>query len=191
MPDLRLRRTEPDLSSGPDALRHRLAEVVAWCADRADPARPRDCLRSGFLAPRALERGYFDAVAHVAMSRRIALGKDAAAGPSPLAGGRLLAYFPDAELADGAAEAATDGYFDAYGAPPWDTWVAFAADEGHPESSWRNSYGHYLVAWVPPRLVEVASAGIDATAERSLDWLRDTDAALARVLRQHPGWLGG
>jgi hypothetical protein len=59
--------------------------------------------------------------------------------------GRLLVYFPDAELSDGAAEAETAGYFDVWNAPPHDTWVGFYEDESTPDDSFRR----YLVAWVP------------------------------------------
>ena len=40
-----------------------------------------------------------------------------------LSSGRLLLYAPHDNLADGAAEAETDGFFDTENEPPWDTWI--------------------------------------------------------------------
>ena len=63
---------------------------------------------------------------------------------SDLKGGRLLVYFPDADLADGAAEASIGGFFDVNNTPLWDTWVAMFRDAEGDES-----FADYVVAWVP------------------------------------------
>ena len=75
---------------------------------------------------------------------------------SDLKGGRLLVYFPDADLADGAAEASIGGFFDVNNTPLWDTWVAMFRDAEGDES-----FADYVVAWVPAVFVELAATGLD------------------------------
>ena len=91
--------------------------------------------------------------------------------------GRLMVYFPDADLCDGAAELESDGFFDAYNTPPWDTWVAFFQDVGG-----EPSYYRYVIAWVPPQLVELAGRGIEVNPEQCIAWLEDTKCAMRNVL---------
>ncbi|HEX6751622.1 MAG TPA: hypothetical protein VF092_30290 [Longimicrobium sp.] len=79
------------------------------------------------------------------------------------AGGRLLVYFPEAELSDGAAEVATGGFFDVFNCPPWDTWLAFISD-ANPDPS----YSSYLIAYVPPVLLELCAAGIEVNPEQCI-----------------------
>jgi hypothetical protein len=62
--------------------------------------------------------------------------------------GRLLIYYPEETLQDGAAEFASHGFFDLEDAPPWDTWFLYA--------------GGAILSWVPNSLIESAQAGIDA-----------------------------
>ncbi len=111
------------------------------------------------------------------------LGRPAVAQPvsttEDLCARRLLAYFPDAELADGAAEDETAGFFDLFDAPPWDTWVALF-DDGHATSA----HSVYLVAWIPPRFAEVAEKGIEVNMMGSLAWLATTQTAVSMYLRR-------
>ena len=69
-----------------------------------------------------------------------------AAVSSYRAGGRLLIYEPDFNVADGASEYMSKGYFDERDAPPWDTWVCYS--------------DHQLISWVPPSLLGLVQAGI-------------------------------
>jgi hypothetical protein len=71
--------------------------------------------------------------------------------------GRLLIYCPEQNLADGAAEYNSCGFFDSNNSPPWDTWIAF-------------SHGP-LLSWVPALLLEVADKGIEANPEKCIEWL--------------------
>lgn len=71
-------------------------------------------------------------------------------------GGRLLLYVPSENLADGAAEYSSNGFFDVNNVPPWDIWVHFS--------------GITLVSWVPPELVEPAQKGIDVNPEACIRW---------------------
>jgi hypothetical protein len=57
-------------------------------------------------------------------SRRLrASGRRNLSSITDLCGGRLVAYFPDDNLFDGAAEAESQGFFDVDNIPPYDTWV--------------------------------------------------------------------
>lgn len=72
------------------------------------------------------------------------------------AGGRLLLYVPSENLADGAAQYSSNGFFDVNNVPPWDIWVAFSE--------------RTLVSWVPTALVELAQKGIDVNPEGCIRW---------------------
>jgi hypothetical protein len=73
-------------------------------------------------------------------------------------GGRFLLYSPSENLACGAAEASSNGFFDVNNVPPWDIWVDFS--EGT------------LVTWVPPALLDVAQMGISANPEECIRWAK-------------------
>jgi hypothetical protein len=98
-----------------------------------------------------------------------------------IGGGRLLVYFPDDELADGAAETESEGFFDGHNAPPWDTWVAMVEDAG------RSNRNPYLVAWVPKEFTAHAQRGIDVNPEKCICWLDDCDLAIKSLLRRSTG----
>ena len=95
-----------------------------------------------------------------------------------MAGGRLLVYFPNADLCDGAAEAASQGFFDVYNTPPWDTWVAFVTEPAERDIS----YSEYLIAWVPPAFIELAAAGIMVNPEECTQWLDGSGVSFARLV---------
>jgi hypothetical protein len=95
-----------------------------------------------------------------------------------LEGGRLLLYFPDADLCCGAAEAESRGFFDVHNCPPWGTWIGFFADEGVPD----DAYASYLVAWVPGELLGLASRGIEVNPEACIAWLDEAEVSLRFLL---------
>jgi hypothetical protein len=82
-----------------------------------------------------------------------------------LSGGKLLLYSPDDNLSDGAAQCSSKGFFDVNNIPPWDTWICF--------------FERYLVSWVPPRLLPLASAGIDVNPEQCILWTSQIGAPSA------------
>ena len=134
----------------------RLAQTISWCAPRADKNNPATSLRTADLRPRMLEENRFTAVDTVSHARELYGGANVrnAGFPSDLGGGRLLVYFPDGDLACGAAEQQTEGFFDINNVPPWDTWVAYLHDE---ERDINSVETNYLVAWIPPEFVELAN----------------------------------
>ena len=177
----KVRRCDPDLSRSLEPLWERLADTIEWCRRHVDARAPRQCLRRDETRPRTLERDYFTAVSMAAAPRR-----HRTPGPAyrSLKGGRVLVYFPDAELADGAAEVESDGFFDVHNAPPWDTWLAMVEDGGRTE---RNPY---LLAWVPNEFLDHAQRGIDVNPEECILWLEDCDMAIRRILLEGTGQHG-
>ncbi len=94
---------------------------------------------------------------HVVANRAALLRQNSSKNSTAdVAGGRLLLYDPDENLADGAAEYSSNGFFDSNNVPPWDIWVGMA--------------NRTLVSWVPPVLVEAAQIGIDANPENCIRW---------------------
>jgi hypothetical protein len=89
--------------------------------------------------------------------------KQVEAGPGlPLPPGRPLIYHPNAQLSDGAAQAASRGFFDVDNAPPWATWVGYFQDD-------TGDYGPYLLSWVPVAAIPLAQAGIDVNPEQGVE----------------------
>ena len=88
-----------------------------------------------------------------------------------IAPGRLLAYYPDAQLSDGVPGLETMGFFDGENAPPWDTWIALLRHDVASTLTDGNGYEEFLVAWVPNELVELADRGISADTVDSIAWL--------------------
>lgn len=172
----RLLQAEPDCSRDTDEFWQRLAETIAWCQAHVDLGAPDTSLRPASFRPRVLEPNYFSAVRSVGIWR----GHEAKATSNDrtLADGRLLLYFPDAELADGAAEAESRGFFDVNNAPPHATWVGIFRDDAPRD----NSCATYLVAWVPPALIELADRGITVNPEECILWLSSSDVALRALL---------
>ncbi len=98
--------------------------------------------------------------------------------PRALDSGRLLVYFPNDELADGAAQDSSAGFFDTHNCPPWDTWVAMIEER----RELRRYPSPYLLAWVPRELVEHTTWGIDQNPEGCIVWLEDSNLAISEVL---------
>jgi hypothetical protein len=91
---------------------------------------------------------------------------------APLNDGRLLVYFPYANLTDGTAADVSMGFLDGLDAPPWDTWVWFGYDPGRVEPSGGYSDAYYLVAWIPQIFVALVDAGIRVSLY-DIFWLSD------------------
>ena len=162
-----------------DILRIALPEAIAWAkrasmrpsvtlaVDEPDPG-----LRTIRIAPRWFSSDMRETVFSVVDHRWYALGcPDRNRLPGAAKEGRLLYYEPDLNLADGAACAASSGFFDIDNVPPWDTWLCFADDR-------------FLVSWVPSTLVAMAAAGIHVNPECCILWPEDVDTPFSRVLSE-------
>src|SRR6185503_19920357 len=160
----------------------RLAQTILWSAPRTDIPNPATSLRTPELRPHLLEESRVSAVDTVASSREVLGGVEIrkATIPSRLGGGRLLIYFPNNDLACGAAAQETAGFFDMNNVPPWDTWVDYCKDE---QSNIDSFDSEYLIAWVPPEFVGLANEWIAVNPEQCIQWLSDTSVELANALR--------
>jgi len=158
----------------------RLAEAIAWCTSRVRADDPQRSLRSQALTPNMLDRDRTAIVDFVAAGRaRLVSDRPPITGPESLRDGRLVVYFPDANLADGAASESSCGYFDVHNVPPWDTWIALACERDPAVDPTRQ---HYLIAWVPPELRAYAQAGIDVNPEECIAWLDTVELQARREL---------
>jgi len=85
-------------------------------------------------------------------------------------GGKLLLYYPEDSLFDGAAELASGGFFTANNEPPWNTWLFYGViDLGLPGEA-----EGYLLSWVPEEYVRIAQRGIDVNPEGCLEWVNES-----------------
>lgn len=157
------------LTIADDVLYTRLAETIAWTTGvlRRDDFRPS--MRYADLHWRLLHDGRDDAICEVGGARQFAAIEtttELVKTCPELGGGRLMIYFPDRGLCDGAAEQETDGFFDVFNVPPWETWVGYFKDPpGHCGSD-----DSYLLAYVPAALVELADAGMLVNPEECILW---------------------
>ena len=161
----------------------RITQVVTWCVERTadDTFDPK--MRSEKLLPRLFHQGGDDLVCDVGHSIAMYIRRktnEVTEQFPDLRGGKLLLYFPDEDLSDGAAEVESKGFFDVYNAPPWDTWVAYFEEKGGASKIDRN----YLLAYVPQKLVSLANAGIDVNPEECIQWLEKESVQLkCRLLK--------
>lgn len=163
----------------------RLAETIEWCLSRADISEPKDSLRSKALKPEVLfnEDSYLynpakriEGISDLLAKRRKLLGKEVVpvTTNADLKVGKLLAFFPDETLCDGAAEMASYGFFDVDNVPAWDTWVGIFRDYDR----------EYIVSYIPHQFVPLVDEGTDVNPEDCIPWLERSDTKLARKLVQ-------
>lgn len=174
--------------------RRRLSETAAWCGrhdgrlwtPELDPSQtcwvpsyPRD--PTTLLSRTTSERQA--TVNHLANERArllTASGIDVPDEGTPE--GRLLVFYPDVTLSDGASGSESDWFFDVDNVPAWDTWVWVTQD------NWQGadplSYNSCLVCWVPPALVDRAHAGIRVNPEECIRWAVSMSTALTRRLSE-------
>jgi hypothetical protein len=167
----------------------RLTEAIVWCRDEGSTQQPRTSLRM-------CKRDSDDLVSQehqvfsVCLERSSRLRQSGRRDLSPvtdLCGGRLLAYFPNDNLADGWAETVSEGFFDVNNIPPYDTWVWMVrnmrtfeyADHERGEIE-----ANYLVAWVPPAFIPLASRGVEGNPEGCILWLDTLDDEFVHSLRR-------
>ena len=179
--------------------RKRLAETIAWCHGRSvrrlrtPSLKPATLLSqyvdvdsSGLLlwgSPSTREReATVNSLANRRTHRLADIERRLSRPPDDLGHGRLLLFDPDGTLSDGAATPESDGFFDGDNVPAWDTWVWYAGDRNFSQGGW-TMFASYLVAWVPPQLLELADAGIRVNPEECIRWASDVDTALTRRLR--------
>lgn len=160
-----------------DDLEAQIDEASRWCALRCADG---DNLNEPALAPRPLETNRWNALHDVGALRRALLPRDRTVDvPSA---GRFLVYFPDADLCDGAAAAASEEFFDDYNCPPLGTWIGYF-DDSTDEADADPNYSGYVLCWVPAQYSELANAGVSANPEACIRWLDETDVRVRTVLQ--------
>lgn len=99
-----------------------------------------------------------------------------------LADGRLLLFFPNHSLTDGAAHAASGGLVDYENCPPPATWVAWFGQA--------DSFYDCLLAWIPASAVRAVDDGVNVNPEECIQWADqcpDHPGPLLRAAGLHPG----
>jgi hypothetical protein len=152
-----------------------LAEAIAWCSSRPRPWSPFATFRSADIAPRFGSNSRKSWIQSVARQRRRALGAGSISLQRKFCSyeGRLLAYFPDENLACGVAEAETQGFFTVDNVPPWDTWVAYLHED---------QQTNYLVSWVPGPLTRIVDGGVRVIPEECVGWVDERCPQLVKSL---------
>lgn len=165
---------------GTSMLHSRIAEAIGWCRMILQDAGWQPGLRTEPLRPRLLHDGIDQLVCDLGYSRswQIKPGVCETTDAPDMFGGRLLVYFPDADLADCAAMAESEGFFDEHNVPPWDTWISFFDDK----SPSGRGYDRYLLAYVPHELIGHVARGIRVNPEECIVWLDDAEVALRERL---------
>ena len=152
-----------------------MAEAIAWCASRPRPWSPFATFRSPDIAPEFGSNSCKSWIQSVAKQRRRALGGGRISLQKRVYRheGRLLAYFPDDNLACGVAEAETGGFFTTDNVPPWDTWIAYLHEERQT---------NYLVAWVPGPMTTMVDGGVRVIPEECVGWVDERCPQLIEAL---------
>lgn len=153
------------------------SEAADWCMPRLRIEDLKQCWRSEELRPKHLEPNRASTVGNLVRQRRLNLRGNPSSPPVP---GRLLAYFPDAELSDGAAEVETAGFFDVYNEPPWGCWIGWVEANDIQDASYRM----FLLAWVPNQLRSEVSRGVDVNPEQCIQWMDALPAVYHEALRR-------
>jgi hypothetical protein len=167
-----------------------LTETIAWCTHAGTVQNAKRSLRTFTPEHRDLSSRR-EQVSSVSLQRTSALRSRGQRNLPPvrgLGGGRLLAYFPDDNLADGVAEAESGGFLDVNNIPPYDTWVWMVRNIrsfNYSDGAEGEMEADYLVAWVPPIFVELANRGIDVNPEGCILWVSDLgDDAFVQSLQR-------
>ena len=106
---------------------------------------------------------------------RAALMRRALMALPAMNGGRLLCYFPEEQLSDGAAQNESHGFFDVHNCPPPATWCGYFS-EG--PNALRSFSRNYVLSYVPPRMLALADAGVIINPESCIEWLSESDIEL-------------
>jgi len=169
-----------------EAFREALAEATHWCASRASLEDPCESLRTlpltagqGFLNLSPERRA--TCVANLIDERGFRIHASGGLhGTMNSPTGKLLLFYPDGSLFDGAAQVASRGFFDNDNIPAWDTWVYYGADGS---GSRRDCDQTFLVSWIPRQFVPLVNDGIEVNPEGCLEWASARDRLFTRSLK--------
>ena len=165
----------------------RLTETIYWCREAGSPSQPKTSLRTCEPTDLISPRHQVFSVCAKRSLRLFSSGKRNLSSVIGLYGGRLLAYFPEDNLADGVAATESEGFFDVDNIPPYDTWVWMVPSMRtfqYADGASGEMEANYLVAWVPPDFIQLASRGVDVNPEECIRWLDTLDDEFVRSLRR-------
>lgn len=165
-------------------LQWRMAETIQWCTPRINMNDIENSLRSTELDPKiedpdpynhtgpgeyiAAVMNWQKAVNELGKKRAALLRQQNSYPTKPvekLKTGRLLLAFVDQSTVDGAAPLNSDGFFDDFDIPAWDTWVEFLwAEQG---LGYRDIC---IVCWIPDEYEQWVDAGINNNSDLSIAW---------------------
>jgi hypothetical protein len=165
-----------------------LTDAIAWCTLAGSLSDPKASLRTckPKLDDLIDQSSQLFRVDFKRMDRLQSAGQEDRPAVTGLCGGRLVAYFPSNNMACGASETESKGFFDVNNIPPYDTWVWIVRSVRHWEQAGRTTgerEANYLVAWVPPDFIALADAGIGVNPEGCIVWLDEYDDDFVRSLR--------
>ena len=148
-----------------------LNDAIAWCSMFAAVDDPKNSLRrlNIELHPMQSQYGQLISVQYERSWQLRNQGIPESLGRD-LQQGRLLAYWPDSNVADGASKAETEGFFDDADCPPQDTWMWF--EEG------------LLICWIPSLFHKLVEDGIAVNPVEDIIWLeRLSSHPIAEAIR--------
>lgn len=160
--------------------RRGLTGAMSWLERRSQESTIQLTYRSPELAPHRdivedLPLSEIERTVRNVVDRRHKLltagGKTIKDWDSVLGHGRLIAFYPQQTLFDGAAALETDGLIDANNVPPWDLWACFVDD--------------FLVSFIPDALVASFNCAVIVNPEQSLLWLTDVSHPFVNILEEN------
>src|SRR5690349_3791937 len=164
-----------------------LTETVVWCLQAGNISDPKRSLRTFEPTYPHLSSQEFQVFCvSLDRSRRLgSIGQRNLVPVTDLRGGRLLAYFPAQNLADGYAEEISKGYFDVNNIPPYDTWVWMVENVEKVtrcDGTTDRLPANFLVSWVPPAFLGIADCGVQGNPEDCIAWLDELDNSFLQSL---------
>jgi hypothetical protein len=164
-----------------------LRDTVQWCAARVAPDNPKECLRTlrSYTAESFVHlshRKRLSVVKKLIRERRAQVDIHYPPDESVISAGKLLLFYPDQSLSDGAAESASEGFLDADNAPAWDTWVFYGTDGSGSQKDWDVNI---LISWVPKEMISLVHHGIAVNPESCFDWASQRTRNLTQTLKNH------
>ena len=154
-----------------------ISEAATWCLTHGDLGDPIGGLRLPDLEPAAFydapheeRHSIVEALVATRASRLQATGITPEIARFNVREGRILVCAGDTEdKSEGMCEHESDGFFDEYDLPPWDTWLCYVNE---PDDEEPDTPRYYLLSWVPAELMDLAHKGIEAHGLGSAWWAR-------------------
>jgi len=171
---------------------HVFREAAAWCFPLLSAPWTDDSLRSKELLSKQYDESIdSDTIQQVVSRRSELLGRspltDVSADPQMVGTRILICDFASSDASEASAFD-SDGYFDAFDVPPWDTWITFMRNPNSPRP-WMEC----LISLVPLKCVDRVQSGINSNPCDVLYWAspvyNDSDSLNHKLDWSIPKWL--